>query len=142
MGLFGSSKPHATFEVELSGAEWRARLTPAEFAVLRKEATEPPGSSSLNAEKREGTFVCAGCRQALFPSETKYESGTGWPSFHAPVEGSIGTTTDRTLFMARTEVHCGRCGGHLGHVFADGPAPAGLRYCINGAAMKFEPKSA
>jgi peptide-methionine (R)-S-oxide reductase len=98
------------------------------------------GSSPLNQEKRSGTFVCAGCGQPLFGSETKYESGTGWPSFHTPMPDAVGTTEDRSHFMTRTEVHCGRCGGHLGHVFDDGPAPTGLRYCMNGAAMKFEPK--
>jgi peptide-methionine (R)-S-oxide reductase len=105
---------------------------------LRQHGTERPGSSPLNHEKRSGRFVCAGCGQALFDSATKFESGTGWPSFYAPVEGAVGTQVDRALFMVRTEVHCANCGGHLGHVFPDGPPPTGLRYCMNGAAMTFE----
>ena len=123
----------------LSDEEWRARLAPETFKVLRKHGTERPGTSPLNDEKRPGTFVCAGCHQALFPSGTKYESGSGWPSFWAPLEGAVDTTTDRSLFMTRTEVKCARCQGHLGHVFPDGPKPTGLRYCMNGAAMAFEP---
>jgi len=124
----------------LSDEEWRARLAPETFKVLRKHGTERPGTSPLNDEKRAGTFVCAGCHQALFPSGTKYESGSGWPSFWAPLEGAVDTTTDRSLFMTRTEVKCARCQGHLGHVFPDGPQPTGLRYCMNGAAMAFEPE--
>ena len=119
--------------------EWRAKLTPAQFRVLREHGTERAGSSPLNAEKRTGVFHCAGCRQAVFESKTKFESGTGWPSFYAPIDGAVGTTTDRSFFMTRTEVHCSRCGGHLGHVFEDGPPPTGLRYCMNGVAMTFEP---
>lgn len=119
--------------------EWRRELGSERFRVLREHGTEPPGSSELNREKRAGTFVCAGCGLPLFSSETKFESGTGWPSFWAPVEGAVGTKTDRSLFMARTEVHCARCGGHLGHVFPDGPAPTGQRYCMNGVALEFEP---
>ena len=107
--------------------------------MLRHEATERPGSSPLNREKRAGTYACAGCGQALFSSRTKFESGTGWPSFWAPLPGAVGTKTDRKMLLARTEVHCNRCGGHLGHVFDDGPAPTGLRYCMNGVAMNFEP---
>ena len=110
-----------------------------EFYVLREEGTERAGTSPLNDEKRDGTFVCAGCALPLFKSETKYESGTGWPSFYAPIEGALGTKVDRKLFMARTEYHCIRCGGHQGHVFKDGPRPTGLRYCNNGVALDFIP---
>jgi peptide-methionine (R)-S-oxide reductase len=124
----------------LNDEDWRKTLTPEQYRVLRKHATERPGTSPLNAEKRAGEFLCAGCGQALFQSDTKYESGSGWPSFWTPIEGSVETTTDRTLLMTRTEVHCSRCQGHLGHVFDDGPRPTGLRYCMNGAAMTFEPK--
>ena len=120
--------------------EWRGRLTPEQFQVLRKHGTEPPGSSPLNREKRDGTFKCAGCGQPLFTADSKFESGTGWPSFWRPLDDAVGTTTDSSLFMTRTEVHCARCGGHLGHVFPDGPAPTGLRYCMNGVALEFEPK--
>jgi peptide-methionine (R)-S-oxide reductase len=119
--------------------EWRRSLTPEQYSVLREHGTEPRGSSPLNVEKRDGMFVCAGCGQALFPSDTKFESGTGWPSFWAPIEGAIGTTTDRSYGMTRIEVHCTRCGGHLGHVFPDGPPPTGQRYCMNGLAMEFQP---
>ena len=107
--------------------------------MLRQHGTERAGASPLNAEKRDGKFFCAACRTALFDSGTKYESGSGWPSFYAPVEGAVATTEDRTLGMKRVEVHCARCGGHLGHVFPDGPKPTGLRYCMNGAALTFEP---
>ena len=117
----------------------RRRLTPEQYRVLRQHGTERAGSSPLNKEHRAGTFVCAGCAQPLFSSETKFESGTGWPSFWAPIEGAVGTSEDRSFFMTRTEVHCSRCGGHLGHVFEDGPPPTGLRYCMNGAALTFEP---
>ena len=128
------------FEIELSEAQWRKRLTPQQFAVLREHDTERAGSSPLNAEKRAGTYVCAGCDLPLYSSKTKYESGTGWPSFWAPLKNAVGTREDRSLFfMLRTEVHCRRCGGHLGHVFDDGPKPTGLRYCMNGDAMKFIP---
>lgn len=125
------------FPVERAEDSWRQDLTPAQFQVLRKHATERPGSSPLNAEKRQGAYLCAGCGKALFAADTKFESGTGWPSFFQPLEGGVGTTEDRSLFMSRTEVHCADCGGHLGHVFPDGPQPTGLRYCMNGAAMTF-----
>ena len=120
--------------------EWRGTLTAEQFNVLRKHGTERPGSSPLNHEKRDGTFTCAGCGQVLFTSDTKYESGTGWPSFFRPVEGAVATTTDRSMFMERIEVHCANCGGHLGHVFPDGPNPTRQRYCMNGVALQFEPK--
>jgi peptide-methionine (R)-S-oxide reductase len=127
------------FEVTHSDAEWRALLTPAQYAVLRQSGTEPPYTSPLNDEHRHGTFACAGCGLALFASETKFESGTGWPSFSAPFEGAVGTTRDTSFGMIRTAVHCRRCGGHLGHVFEDGPPPTGLRYCMNGVALRFIP---
>src|SRR5215213_7673659 len=116
-------------------------LTPEQHHVLREHGTERPGSSPLNQEKRAGTFRCAGCGEPLFSSQTKYESGTGWPSFYAPLERSVATTTDTTHGMTRTEVHCAKCGGHLGHVFPDGPKPTGERYCMNGVALDFEPES-
>ncbi|MGZ9086014.1 MAG: peptide-methionine (R)-S-oxide reductase MsrB [Rhodoplanes sp.] len=129
----------APFEIVRSKEEWRRLLTPAQFRVLREHDTERAGSSPLNQEHRAGTYACAGCGLALFSSETKFDSGTGWPSFWAPLPDSIGTAEDRRLFMARTEVHCRRCGGHLGHVFDDGPPPTGLRYCLNGVALAFVP---
>jgi len=119
--------------------DWKAALTPEQFHVLREHGTEHRGSSPLLQEKRDGTFACAGCGQPLFSSETKYESGTGWPSFYRPIEGAIATTTDRSYGMTRIEVHCASCGGHLGHVFPDGPPPTGERYCMNGVAMRFDP---
>lgn len=130
------------FPIMKSEDEWRKDLTPEQFRVLREHGTERPGSSPLNAEKRAGTFVCSACEQPLFNSDTKYESGTGWPSFYAPIEGAIGTTEDNSLGMRRVEVHCSRCGGHLGHVFPDGPRPTGERYCMNGVSLKFVPKAA
>jgi peptide-methionine (R)-S-oxide reductase len=133
-------KDEKDFPVTKPDTEWQASLTPTEYAVLRQHGTEPRGSSPLNKEKRTGEFRCAGCGQPLFESATKYESGTGWPSFYAPREGAVETTTDRSHFMTRTEVHCSRCGGHLGHVFDDGPKPTGLRYCMNGAALSFKPE--
>jgi peptide-methionine (R)-S-oxide reductase len=141
--LFGEGRSsHARsgkFEVQLSEAEWKKRLTPQQYAVLRQESTERAGSSPLNKEKRRGIYVCAGCELPVYSSATKFESGTGWPSFWAPLKGAVGTKEDNTLFFKRTEVHCRRCGGHLGHVFDDGPKPTGLRYCMNGVAMKFRP---
>jgi peptide-methionine (R)-S-oxide reductase len=126
--------------VEKTDEEWRKTLTPEQFHVLREHGTERAGTSPLNAEKREGTFRCAGCGNPLFEGATKFESGTGWPSFWAPLDEAVATHVDRSFFMTRTEVHCARCGGHLGHVFPDGPPPTGLRYCMNGAALEFGPK--
>jgi len=126
----------------LTDAQWRQRLTPAQYNVLREEGTERPGSSPLNAEKRKGTFHCAGCDLALFASSTKYESGTGWPSFFDTLPGAIATKRDFHLVLPRTEYHCARCGGHHGHVFNDGPKPTGLRYCNNGVALKFVAEAA
>ena len=120
---------------------WREKLSPTQFAVLRQHMTERPGTSDLNDEERPGSYLCAGCGTELFRAETKYHSGSGWPSFWAPVEGAVATTTDSSHGMVRTEVHCARCGGHLGHVFPDGPQPTGLRYCINGVALDFDAKS-
>ena len=140
--LFGGRGSHARegrFEIALSDEQWKKRLDPQQYAVLRRESTERAGSSPLNKEKRTGTYVCAGCNLPLFASATKFESGTGWPSFWQPIANAVGTREDNTLFFKRTEVHCRRCGGHLGHVFDDGPRPTGLRYCMNGAAMKFRP---
>ena len=128
------------FEVVKSDEDWRRQLTPEQYHVLREHGTERAGSCALLREKRAGTFMCAACGNPLFKSGPKFESGTGWPSFFAPIEGSVGSSTDRSFFMTRTEVHCRRCGGHLGHVFEDGPPPTGLRYCINGVALTFEPE--
>jgi peptide-methionine (R)-S-oxide reductase len=148
LGMRGFGLPSARtaateqFEVTHSEAEWRKVLTPAQYAVLRQEGTERPYSSPLNAEHRHGIFSCAGCKLDLFSSNTKFESGTGWPSFCAPLEHAVGTRTDTSLGMTRTEVHCRRCGGHLGHVFDDGPKPTGLRYWMNGLALIFMPAAA
>mgnify|MGYP002781181743 CR=1 FL=1 len=128
-----------TFPVTKTDAEWRAQLTPEQYAVLRGHGTERPGSCALNYEKRAGTFSCVGCGQDLFVSKTKFESGTGWPSFTAPLRNAVRTKPDPGLFGTRTEVHCRRCGSHLGHVFDDGPPPTGQRWCMNGVAMKFLP---
>jgi len=137
--LFGGSgtKTEETFNIQRTEDEWKKALNPQQYQVLRKHGTERAGTSPLNNEKRQGTFVCAGCEQALFDAATKFESGTGWPSFWDPLEGGVNTTEDRSLFMTRVEVHCANCGGHLGHVFPDGPRPTGQRYCMNGVAMKF-----
>ncbi|EIZ79169.1 putative methionine sulfoxide reductase, SelR [Novosphingobium sp. Rr 2-17] len=127
------------YPVAFSDADWKKRLTPSQYDILRKQGTERPFSSPLNNEHRAGTFVCAADGQALYSSKTKFDSGTGWPSFWQPLPGAIGTSTDNMLGMTRVEVHCARCGGHLGHVFDDGPKPTGKRYCMNGAAMQFRP---
>src|SRR5262249_50809031 len=131
-----------TFEVAHTDAEWRKLLTPQQFAVLRRSATEFPFTSALLHEERRGNFACAGCDLDLFSSTTKFDSRTGWPSFWAPIENAVSTTKDTSFGMERTAVHCNRCGGHLGHVFTDGPKPTGLRYCINGVALTFKPVAA
>jgi len=138
--LEGESEPLMN-KIEKTDAEWRAALSPEAYRVLREHGTERAGTSPLNMEKRKGVFTCAGCGKDLFASDTKFESGTGWPSFFAPIaDDAVGTTEDRSWFMRRTEVHCADCGGHLGHVFPDGPKPSGLRYCMNGVAMSFKPE--
>jgi peptide-methionine (R)-S-oxide reductase len=138
--LLHASKAGAeTFEVTHSEDEWRRLLTPAQFQVLRKHGTERPFTSPLNDEHRAGVFHCAACELPLYRSETKFDSGTGWPSFYAPIDDAVRTSTDYSLILPRTEVHCRRCGGHLGHVFDDGPPPTGKRYCMNGVALKFTP---
>lgn len=134
-----TSEAAGPFEVTRTEAEWKATLTPSQFAVLRRHDTEFAGTSPLLGEHRKGTFLCAGCGQALFSSGAKYESGSGWPSFWAALDNAVATTVDRSLATIRTEIHCSRCGGHLGHVFPDGPRPTGLRYCTNGAALTFTP---
>ncbi len=126
--------------IERSDGEWRSLLTPEQYKVLRHEGTERAGTSPLNDEKRTGSYVCAGCGQALFTSDMKFDSGTGWPSFFTAIPGTLETKPDRKLFTVRTEYHCARCGGHQGHVFEDGPAPTGLRYCNNGVALRFIPE--
>jgi peptide-methionine (R)-S-oxide reductase len=134
-----ASPKTGTFEIEHSDAEWRRLLTPAQYSVLRRQGTEIPYTSPLNKEKRKGTYQCAGCDLPLFSSATKFNSHTGWPSFYAPLDNAIATARDVSHMMVRTEVHCRRCGGHLGHVFDDGPKPTGLRYCMNGVALIFKP---
>ncbi len=131
------AKTASKFEVTKTQTQWRKLLTPAQFEVLRQEGTERAGTSPLTDEHRQGKFACAGCNLAVFTSATKFESGTGWPSFYAPIANAVKTSVDTSFGETRTEVHCRRCGGHLGHVFEDGPKPTGLRYCINGVAMKF-----
>ncbi|MBM3779463.1 MAG: peptide-methionine (R)-S-oxide reductase MsrB [Acidimicrobiia bacterium] len=128
------------YRVQRSKAEWKASLTPAQYHVLREQGTERAFTSPLNTEKRAGTFQCAGCGQPLFASNTKFDSGTGWPSFYQPMDGAVDTEADNSFFMRRTEVLCSACGGHLGHVFEDGPEPTGLRYCMNGDALAFRPR--
>jgi peptide-methionine (R)-S-oxide reductase len=130
-----------SFEINKTEEEWKASLTPEQFRVLRKHGTERAGTSPLDKEYGKGTFKCAGCGTPLFTSETKFNSGTGWPSFYAPIENAIEVSVDRSLFMTRVEVHCAKCGGHLGHVFEDGPRPTGQRYCMNGVALEFVPES-
>lgn len=144
--MIGSGKGTARadqdrFEFVLPDEEWRRRLTPEQYRVLRQHGTERAGSSPLDREKRPGVFHCAGCDLPLFDASTKYDSGTGWPSFWQPIEGAVGHRVDRSWFMVRTEVHCRRCGGHLGHVFDDGPPPTGKRYCMNGVALVFRPSA-
>lgn len=142
---FGGTKTMAATDTidfrNLSDMDWRQRLNANQYMILRQHGTERAGSSPLNREKRKGTFACAGCDLPLFSSDTKFESGTGWPSFYQPLTNAVETKSDRSFFMTRTEVHCARCLGHLGHVFDDGPPPTGLRYCMNGTAMKFLPES-
>lgn len=138
----GDEAAQRRFPVQKTDAEWRSALSSDQYRVLRGHATERAFTSPLDKEKRRGTFVCAGCGNPLYSSDTKYDSGTGWPSFWEPLPNAVGTSVDRNLFMVRTEVHCARCGGHLGHVFPDGPKPTGLRYCMNGDAMTFVPGKA
>ena len=134
------STPSDKTPVQKTDDDWKRDLTPDQYRVLRQHGTERAGTSPLNDEHREGTFYCAGCGEPLFDSDTKYDSGSGWPSFYAPKTGAVGTTTDTSHFMTRTEVHCAKCGGHLGHVFPDGPKPTGERYCMNGVALDFKPE--
>lgn len=133
------AQPAEGFPLSLSDTEWKSRLTPEQYRVLREHGTERAGTSPLNREKRAGVFSCAGCGKPLYASDTKFESGTGWPSFFKPLDGAVETSIDNSLWATRTEVHCANCGGHLGHVFEDGPPPTGLRYCMNGLALAFEP---
>ena len=135
----GDDRDATDFEIAKPAGEWREQLNPDQYRVLRDHGTERPGSSPLLKEHRSGTYRCAGCGEAVYASDAKFDSGTGWPSFTAPVGDHVETTTDRSMLMTRTEVHCARCGGHLGHRFADGPAPTGMRHCINGCALAFDP---
>ncbi|WP_458760284.1 peptide-methionine (R)-S-oxide reductase MsrB [Afipia sp. TerB] len=139
LGLSETAQAAGKFEIEKTPEEWKKQLTPRQYYILREHGTERPFSSALNHEKRKGIFACAGCDLPLFSSETKFDSGTGWPSFYDHLPNAIGTTEDRGMMMVRTEVHCRRCGGHLGHVFDDGPKPTGLRYCMDGDALIFKP---
>lgn len=138
--FFGKKAQTTDFPIRRSEAEWRAMLSPAAYKVLREHGTERAGTSPLNHEKRPGIFHCAGCDTPLFDAATKFESGTGWPSFTSPIAGNVGESEDNSFFMRRTEVHCAACGGHLGHVFPDGPEPTGLRYCMNGVSLHFKPE--
>lgn len=141
LGWRAAAAPAKTFEISYTEAEWRKKLTPPQFAVLRKHATERPFTSPLDKEKRAGTFLCAGCALPVYPSRTKFDSRTGWPSFWQALPKAVGTSIDNTLGMQRVEVHCRRCGGHLGHIFDDGPPPTGKRHCINGLALSFSPRT-
>ena len=138
-GRGASSKSDKHFEVEMSDEEWRRKLTPEQYRVLRQHGTERAGTSPLDKQHGVGIYHCAACGQPVFDAATKFNSGTGWPSFYAPLDNAVETETDRSFFMTRTEVHCRRCGGHLGHVFEDGPKPTGLRYCMNGVSLDFHP---
>ncbi len=138
LAAMAADPPREAFEIVRTEEEWKRILSPEQYYVLRRHGTERAGSSPLNREKRAGTFHCAGCGNPLYSSQAKFDSGTGWPSFWEAIVGAVGTAVDRSFFMTRTEVHCGRCGGHLGHVFDDGPPPSGKRHCINGAALKFK----
>ena len=142
LSLTGGALAAEKFKVTFTDAQWRAKLTPQQYTVLRREATERPGSSPLNSEHRAGTYSCAGCVLPMFSSKTKFDSGTGWPSFWKPIDNAVATRKDRRFGMVEIEVHCSRCGGHMGHVFDDGPRPTGLRYCINGISLTFAAQTA